>query len=104
MEPTPEFAWPPVLDAVARGEDISSRSTARAAMEEIMAGRATAAQVAALIVSLRIKGETVEEMTGLVEAMRGAAVTVDVGLPVSTPRARGVTSWAPSTSRRPRRW
>ena len=47
-----------------------------------MAAHATAAQVAALIVSLRIKGETVEEMTGLVEAMRRVAVTVDVGLPV----------------------
>ena len=47
-----------------------------------MAGRATPAQIAALIVSLRIKGETVEEMTGLVEAMRAAAVAVDVGLPV----------------------
>jgi anthranilate phosphoribosyltransferase len=81
MEPAPEFAWPPVLDAVSSGEDLS-RETAKAAMEEIMAGRATAAQVAALIVSLRTKGETVEEMTGLVEAMRGAAVTVDVGLPV----------------------
>lgn len=48
-------------------------------MTEVMEGRATAAQIAALIVSLRIKGETVDEMTGLVEAMRDAAVTVDVG-------------------------
>ena len=103
MESTPDFSWPPVLDAVAKGEDLS-RSTARAAMEEIMTGRATAAQVAALIVSLRIKGETVEEMTGLVEAMRRAAVTVDVGLPVIDTAVRGVTSWAPSISRRPRAW
>lgn len=51
-------------------------------MAEIMAGNATAAQTAAMIVALRIKGETVEEMTGLVEAMRAAAVTVDVGEPV----------------------
>ena len=81
METAPEFAWPPVLDAVAQGEDLP-RITARAAMTEIMEGRATPAQVSALIVALRIKGETIEEMTGLVEAMRAAAVTIDVGLPV----------------------
>ena len=48
-------------------------------MATIMAGEATHAQISALIVSLRIKGETVDEMTGLVEAMRAAAVTVDIG-------------------------
>lgn len=50
-------------------------------MAEVMAGRATPAQIAALIVSLRIKGETSEEMSGLVEAMKSAAVTVDLGAP-----------------------
>ena len=44
-----------------------------------MAGRATAAQIAGLIVALRLKGETVEEMGGLVEGMLGAAVRVDLG-------------------------
>lgn len=48
-------------------------------MEEVMAGRATAAQIAGLIVALRLKGETVEEMGGLVEGMLGAAVRVDLG-------------------------
>lgn len=51
-------------------------------MGEIMTGSASAAQIAAFIVALRIKGETVDEMTGLVEAMRAAAVSVDVGVPV----------------------
>ena len=51
-------------------------------MGEVMAGNATPAQISALIVALRIKGETTEEMTGLVEAMKAAAVTVDVGVPV----------------------
>jgi anthranilate phosphoribosyltransferase len=51
-------------------------------MDEIMGGRATEAQIAAFIVSLRAKGETAEEMTGLVDAMYAAAVTVDVGEPV----------------------
>jgi anthranilate phosphoribosyltransferase len=48
-------------------------------MGEIMAGRAEPAQVAAFMVALRMKGETVAEMTGLLRAMYDAAVTVDVG-------------------------
>lgn len=63
------------------GGDLT-RDEARAAMAEIMGGDATPAQIAAFIVSLRIKGETIDEMTGLVEAMREAAVHVDVGLDV----------------------
>ena len=51
-------------------------------MGEVMAGNATQAQIAAFIVALRIKGETIEEMTGLVEAMQAAAVSVDIGVPV----------------------
>ncbi len=47
-------------------------------MSEIMGGTATPAQISALIVSLRMKGETVEEMTGLVEAIKSAAVPVPV--------------------------
>ena len=73
--------WPTVLGTLSSGDDLS-RDDARAAMAEIMAGEATQAQIAAFIVALRIKGETVEEMTGLVEAMLDAAVTVDIGVPV----------------------
>ena len=51
-------------------------------MTEIMESRAEPAQVAAFIVALRSKGETVDEMVGLVRAMYDAAVTVDVGIPV----------------------
>ena len=47
-------------------------------MSEIMAGAATPAQISALIVSLRMKGETVDEMTGLVEAIKSAAVPVPI--------------------------
>lgn len=70
--------WPDILGRLASGTDLT-RDDARAAMSEIMGGGATHAQIAAFIVSLRIKGETVEEMTGLVEAMLAAAVTVDAG-------------------------
>lgn len=73
--------WPHILGRLAAGDDLS-RDESRAAMAAIMAGEATAAQAAALIVSLRIKGETVDEMTGLVEAMRASAVPVEIDMPV----------------------
>ncbi|MCS6861148.1 MAG: anthranilate phosphoribosyltransferase [Abditibacteriales bacterium] len=47
------------------------------AMQRIMAGEATAVQIAALLVALRMKGETVEEITGFARAMRAAAVKVE---------------------------
>ncbi len=51
-------------------------------MNEIMAGNASESQIAGFLVALRVKGETSEEMTGLVDAMVDASVTVDVGEPV----------------------
>ncbi|MDF1596428.1 MAG: anthranilate phosphoribosyltransferase [Acidimicrobiia bacterium] len=75
------FSWPDTLGRITAGEDLD-RVTAHAAMSEVMHGRATQAQISAFIVSLRMKGESAEEMTGFVEAMREVAVTVDVGVPV----------------------
>ena len=69
--------WPTILGKLASGTDLS-RDEARAAMSEVMGGTATPAQISALIVSLRMKGETVDEMTGLVEAIKSAAVPVPV--------------------------
>jgi anthranilate phosphoribosyltransferase len=69
--------WPAILGKLASGTDLS-RAEARNAMSEVMGGTASPAQIAALIVSLRMKGETVEEMTGLVEAIKSAAVPVPV--------------------------
>ncbi len=69
--------WPTILGKLASGTDLS-RDEARAAMSEVMGGTASPAQISALIVSLRMKGETVEEMTGLVEAIKSAAVPVPV--------------------------
>jgi anthranilate phosphoribosyltransferase len=50
-----------------------SREEARAVMGELLAGKATDAQVAALLVALHMKGETVEEIVGFAEAIRAAA-------------------------------
>jgi anthranilate phosphoribosyltransferase len=51
---------------------------AEAAMTIIMTGQATLAQIGAYLVALRMKGETVEEITGSVRAMRAIAVKVPV--------------------------
>jgi anthranilate phosphoribosyltransferase len=64
--------WTAVLGALADGRDLT-RAQAEAAMSEILAGEASDARIAAFIIALRIKGETVEEVNGLVEAMLGAS-------------------------------
>jgi anthranilate phosphoribosyltransferase len=73
-----EYTWAPVLESLLAGEDLT-REDSRAAMTEIMEGRATEGQIAAFAIALRAKGESAEEMTGLVDAMYDAALTVDVG-------------------------
>ncbi|HEV2766797.1 MAG TPA: anthranilate phosphoribosyltransferase [Acidimicrobiales bacterium] len=64
-----------VLRTLIAGEDLSP-SHAGAALAEILEGAATSAQIAAFVVALRIKGETVAEMSGLVQAMLQAAERV----------------------------
>jgi anthranilate phosphoribosyltransferase len=60
-----------------RGHDLSAAHT-RAAMEDLLAGNATSAQIAGFVVALRQKGETVDELSGLLEAMLGAASLVEL--------------------------
>jgi anthranilate phosphoribosyltransferase len=67
--------WPTVLGLLTRGRHLSAEQ-AGAAMAEILEGAATAAQIAAFCVALRIKGETVEELTGLLGTMLDYAVRV----------------------------
>ncbi|MFN2463619.1 MAG: anthranilate phosphoribosyltransferase [Candidatus Dormibacteria bacterium] len=64
------------IHALVAGQDLE-RETARAAMDDIMSGEATEAQVAGLLVALRLKGETVDEMVGLVESMRAHGTTIE---------------------------
>jgi anthranilate phosphoribosyltransferase len=63
------------LARVLEGRDLS-REQARAAMDTIMAGDATPAQIGGLLVALRIKGETPDEITGFAEAIRDHVVAV----------------------------
>ena len=65
------------IDSAVHGVDLT-REEARAAMQTIMQGDATPAQVAGYLVALRMKGETVDEIAGSAEAMRSAAVRVEV--------------------------
>lgn len=58
---------------LAAGESLSS-DEARAAFELVMSGEASAVQVSALLIGLRVKGETASEIAGVVQAMRSAMV------------------------------
>ncbi|MGI9623820.1 MAG: anthranilate phosphoribosyltransferase [Acidimicrobiales bacterium] len=69
--------WPAVLGSLSVGEDIGA-DAAEAVLATVLAGDATDAQLAAFVVALRQKGETVDEMTGLVRAMREASVPLDL--------------------------
>jgi anthranilate phosphoribosyltransferase len=74
-------SWPAVLSVLLAGESLDTSDTAWA-MGEIMAGEATAAQLAAFAVLLRAKGETPAEHAGLVTAMLAAATPVRVAGPL----------------------
>jgi len=59
------------------GSDLSSDQM-REVWEEITGGQATSAQIASLITALRVKGETVEEITAAAEVMRRKATRIEV--------------------------
>jgi anthranilate phosphoribosyltransferase len=65
------------IDALASGQDLSGEDAA-AALAEIMAGNATEVQIAAFLIALRTKGETVDEIVGLARTMRELAAHVSV--------------------------
>ncbi|MFF5257400.1 anthranilate phosphoribosyltransferase [Actinomadura viridis] len=70
-------SWPALLNALLDGESLSSAETSWA-MRQIMAGEATEAQIAGFAVALRAKGETVDEVAGLSEAMLANATPIRI--------------------------
>ena len=67
-----------VLHRLANHRQSLSRAEAREAMAEVLAGSCTDAQIAAFLVALHMKGETVEEIVGFAEAIRAAAIPLEV--------------------------
>jgi anthranilate phosphoribosyltransferase len=65
------------IDALASGEDLGMDAAA-AVLSEIMAGNASEIQIAAFLIALRTKGETVSELAGLARTMRELATPVKV--------------------------
>ncbi|MET9442591.1 anthranilate phosphoribosyltransferase [Streptomyces sp. NPDC006610] len=69
--------WPALLNGLLDGRDLSADDTAWA-MDVIMRGEATDAQIAGFAVALRAKGETVEEIAGMVRTMYEHANVIEV--------------------------
>jgi len=70
-------SWPAILTTLLDGDDLSV-AEATWAMQEVMVGNATDAQLAAFLVALRAKGETVDEIVGFRDAILDNAVALDV--------------------------
>jgi anthranilate phosphoribosyltransferase len=69
------------IEKVVNGSSLSFDEAA-GVMEEIMSGEATSAQIAAFIAALRLKGETVSEISGLASVMRAKAIPVKIDPPL----------------------
>lgn len=70
-----------ILDALhclANHRQSLSREQARGVMTEVLTGKCTDAQIAALLVALHMKGETVEEIVGFAEAIRAEAIPLEL--------------------------
>jgi anthranilate phosphoribosyltransferase len=69
--------WPHLITSLLGREDLT-REQAAWAMEQVMTGEATAVQLAGFLVALRAKGETIDELAGLVDVMLEHAVRIEV--------------------------
>ena len=72
-----EFSWGQTISTLLAKRDLSEEQSS-AAMVEIMEGAATPAQIAGFIVALRAKGESADEVSGLVRTMRSYAESINV--------------------------
>jgi anthranilate phosphoribosyltransferase len=76
-DPVQARSWPDLLSTLIAGTDLSTDETAWA-MDRIMTGEASPIQVAGFLVGLRAKGETVDEIAGLVDSMYAHATVIEV--------------------------
>lgn len=72
-----EPTWPSLLTQLLSGDDLSI-AEAEWAMQEVMAGRATEAQLGGFLMALRAKGETVDEIVGFRDAVLANALPLEV--------------------------
>jgi anthranilate phosphoribosyltransferase len=70
------------IETLVNEERDLTEDEAAAAMLEVFSGEATPAQLAAFLVALRVKGETVDEITGMARVMRDHSLHVQVGGPL----------------------
>lgn len=75
-----ELSWPALLTRLVAGEDLKPADTSWA-MDQVMTGQATAAQLGAFLVGLRAKGEHAGELSGLAESMLAHARRIELDLP-----------------------
>ena len=67
--------WPSLIGDLIAGRNLTG-ADASAAMEMILTGQATSSQIAGFVVALRAKGETSEELSGLLDAVLAQAAIV----------------------------
>jgi anthranilate phosphoribosyltransferase len=66
------------LHVIANHHQSLAREDARTVMTEVLSGKCSDAQIAALLVALHMKGETVEEIVGFAEAIRAEAAYLEI--------------------------
>ena len=79
---TQTIGWPTILKKLLAKGDLT-RQEAGWAMTEIMDGSSSEAEIGAFMMALRSKGETVEELSGLVDVMLEKSVLI-IGLKLTT--------------------
>ena len=93
-------SFKPLIAKVAAGSQLS-RADAAAAFDAMLSGEVTPSQMGGFLMALRVRGETVEEITGAVTAMRAQDAARSSRRPTrSTSSAPAATARAPTTSRR----
>lgn len=67
------------IENISKGNNLSSEQALNA-MRMILSGKVSSEEVSAFLIGMRMKGETIEELTSFVKVMRDSAVSVDVDI------------------------